>query len=117
MCHLVVHVRRLGARRLAAHGVDERAHAGARGRLAAGARRGARAGGRGRAVEVRRRGRPVVGLHAAPQRGGLAGQVRVRGDAVRRARVLAVLAQRQPRRHGAVAVLLRYNHRGISTGW
>lgn len=59
-----------------------------------------------RAVEVRRGGRAVVGLHGAAQVGGLARQVRVRGDAVRAARA-AVLAQRQPRRHAAVPVLPR----------
>lgn len=61
-----------------------------------------------RPVEVRRRGGAVVGLQRAAQVRGLAGEVRVRGDAVRRhgAR-LAVLAQHQPRRHGAVPVLQR----------
>ena len=55
---------------------------------------------------MRRGGRAVVGLQRAAQVGGLAGEVGVRGDAVRghRARV-AVLAQHQPRRHRAVPVL------------
>lgn len=126
---LVVHVRRLGPRRVGADGVHERAHAGPRRRLAAGAGRRARAGGRcgvrerrserargagargggalltRRPVEVRRRGRAVVGLQRAAQVVGLARQVRVRGDAVRRHGARAVLAQHQPRRHAAVPVL------------
>ena len=56
----------------------------------------------GRAVEVRagRRG----GLHGPPQVRGLAGQVAVRGDAVR-GPAAPVLAQHQPRGPAAVPVL------------
>lgn len=61
-----------------------------------------------RAVEVRRGGRSIVRLDAATQSGRLAGQVRVRGDPVRRrapGSLPSLPAQHQPRRHAAVPIL------------